>query len=566
MWMGEGLVEAPGKVRGHLLMKSRMITMLAVLALPATLICWLPLTAAAQTPGPLDTDVVDPPNTVYSMGAAAEDPAVERRRAIVPHHRDFLPLAADLSIRMPPVGDQGHLGACAAWAVAYAARSYYTGTRENRNIRLPANLPSPNYVFHLARQKACDDGTNVGRIVEVLKKGALSLADFPYSDRCVPAASQEFVDRAHDFQVRDVKRVDISTPDDIKGQLMRGNPVLIRMFVGTAFEHLRGSAVFTEASPPPDDKNVGWHFMTLVGYDEQKQAFRLINSWSPRWGDRGYAWISYNLLHTRISHAHVLDVGLVTPEPGPVTPAPVRPDPTPVPVTPVPSPEPVTPVAPVTPPPGAPPSESCSRLTLEKRGDQAIISGYVATDEDLKRAKEAVSNTPNAVLGNLFVAPWPQCEALQTLEKLLAAANRPTIDIDPSVNLHGGDTLRIRIGSPAQISYLYVSYIQADGSVVHLVQPSGLVSQPTMANQTLEFGSGEGGKPKFTVSPPFGREMVIAIAARSPLFDHELPRQQTEREYLTALRRALVYKPDPAMPDRELSATIATLQTSARSP
>ncbi len=111
-----------------------------------------------------------------------------------------------------------------------------------------------------------------------------------------------------------------------------------------------------------------------------------------------------------------------------------------------------------------------------------------------------------------------------------------------------------------------MSYIQADGSVVHLVQPSGLVPQPTLPNQILVFGSGEGGKPKFTVSPPFGREMIIAIASRSPLFDHQLPQQQTERDYLTELRKALVYKPVPDMPDRELAATMTTLQTSARSP
>jgi hypothetical protein len=96
------------------------------------------------------------------------------------------------------------------------------------------------------------------------------------------------------------------------------------------------------------------------------------------------------------------------------------------------------------------------------------------------------------------------------------------------------------------------------------VQPSGLVPQPTLPRQALEFGSGEGGKAKFTVSAPFGREMIIAIASRSPLFDHELPQHETERDYLSELRRALIYKPVPDMPDRELAATMTTLQTSAR--
>jgi hypothetical protein len=166
--------------------------------------------------------------------------------------------------------------------------------------------------------------------------------------------------------------------------------------------------------------------------------------------------------------------------------------------------------------------------------------------------------------GNVIVAPWPQCEALQTLEKPLDVADRPSIDIGPSNALHESDPLRIEVRSPTQISFLYVSYIQADGSVVHLVQPAGLVPQPTMPRQTLTFGTGEGGRAKFTVSAPFGREMIIAIASRSPLFDHELSQHQVERDYLSELRRALVYKPDPNMPDRELAATMITLQTSAR--
>jgi len=144
------------------------------------------------------------------------------------------------------------------------------------------------------------------------------------------------------------------------------------------------------------------------------------------------------------------------------------------------------------------------------------------------------------------------------------AADRPTIDIGPRSELRGGDALNIQVRSPSQISYLYVAYIQADGSVVDLVQPGGLVPQPTLARQTLVFGDGQQGRRKFTIRPPFGREMIVAIASRSPLFEHELPAQQTEREYLSELRQALLYKPALDMPDRELSATIKTLQTRAR--
>jgi hypothetical protein len=78
------------------------------------------------------------------------------------------------------------------------------------------------------------------------------------------------------------------------------------------------------------------------------------------------------------------------------------------------------------------------------------------------------------------------------------------------------------------------------------------------------FGDGLENRPKFTIGPPFGPEMIIALASRSPLFDAELPATQTERDYLTALRRALIYKPSPDPPDREVAAAIKMLNTSAR--
>jgi Domain of unknown function (DUF4384)/Papain family cysteine protease len=278
--------------------------------------------------------------------------------------------------------------------------------------------------------------------------------------------------------------------------------VIIRFFVTTAFQKLRNATTFAEPAPPPGDKLTGWHFITLVGYDEHRQAFRLINSWSPRWGDHGYAWLSYDLLKTtRISAAYALDVGPAKPQPIVNVPPPPTPPPSPVPVPPSPQPVPAVQLADLQ-------KLSCARVIVE--------------------------------------------------------ADRPTIDIGPNAELHSGNTLKILIRSPEQISYLYVSYIQADGSVIHLVQPNALVPQPTLPRQTLVFGSGTDGQPKFTVSPPFGREMIIAIASRSPLFDHELPMQQTERDYLSEVRRALLYKPVPVMPDRELAATITTLTTSAR--
>lgn len=517
----------------------------------------------------------DPPDTVYLNGGQATDPAVERTLSMAERFRAFLPVKVDLASRMPAVGNQGNSPSCTAWATAYAARSYYTAKLEGRDINQATNIPSPKYVFHLAREGNCEDGTNIERVAQVLKNGALSLAEYPFTTECAPPAPPALVAKARDFRVRGLRRVDFNRIDNIKGQLAQSNPVIIRLHDSEEFHRHRGAGTFAELPSDPAVKFSGWHAVTAFGYDDGRQALHIMNSWGLGWGDRGVAWVSYDVVKTRVSHAYVLEVS--APPPTPVLAQPPKKQQQAPQTQPIPGLVPATPSTPVLPAPSLPPgpraqlsdlqSLSCARISVQAQGSRNTLTGFVASDADFNLVKSIAANVPNTSLGNIVVAPWPQCEALQTLDRPLAAMDQPRIYIGPTDELRDGDTLRIEIEPPSQISYLYVAYIQADGSVVNLAQPTGLVPQPTLPGRTLVFGDGQGGRTKFTIRRPFGREMIVAIASRSPLFDEaDAPAWQTEREYLTALRRALIYKPSADMPDREVAAAIKMLQTQARQP
>lgn len=60
--------------------------------------------------------------------------------------------------------------------------------------------------------------------------------------------------------------------------------------------------------PDPDGyinatgKRVGRHAYLVVGYDQERQAFRLLNSWGPAWGQLGRAWIRTRDLQLLLSH------------------------------------------------------------------------------------------------------------------------------------------------------------------------------------------------------------------------------------------------------------------------
>ena len=86
-----------------------------------------------------------------------------------------------------------------------------------------------------------------------------------------------------------------------------------------------------------------------------------------------------------------------------------------------------------------------------------------------------------------------------------------------------------------------------------------------MPRSTITFGKGINGI-NFVVAPPFGAELVVVLASRSPLFDKALPTIQLERDYLTAIRKALIYKPDASLPDRDVTASYVLLETRGKQP
>ena len=43
---------------------------------------------------------------------------------------------------------------------------------------------------------------------------------------------------------------------------------------------------------------MGPHAVTIIGYDDSKHAYKVINSWTAVWGDQGCTWIDYTFFTT----------------------------------------------------------------------------------------------------------------------------------------------------------------------------------------------------------------------------------------------------------------------------
>jgi len=353
-------------------------------------------------------------------------------------------------------------------------------------------------------------------------------------------------DRARDFRIGTWLAVNPSNPDQIKGELAQGHPVIISLISRPSFDRLRGDVVYQSKNEPSD----GNHALTVVGYDDTRQAFKVINSWGLRWGARGYGWIGYPTFVKDVRRAYVM-----RPARGenPVPPKPVTPPPIP---KPAPAP------APVPAPQASFDFVKCGLVTAQTGPKGVEVTGFVGTLAELREV-EAKAQAMKAAVVKVSVRQWPQCEALMTLKRGLEAADRPKVRIvrTGDAALEAGAPLVIEVESPATPSFLHVTYIQADGNAVHLVQPETLTLAPTPPKTKRTLGDGRDGGPKFTVSAPFGEESLIVVSSKAPLFADKRPTTETEREFLTALRAAVAARPDPGAPPRAFAADYDAVKT-----
>jgi papain like protease/uncharacterized protein DUF4384 len=484
----------------------------------------------------------------------------------VPRFRAFLPAFKDLSPRFPPPGDQGRQGSCVAWSVGYALRGYYYRQRTQISGSSPSSLFSPAYVYNqLVRTPDCSGGSNIRAALELLRtEGIATLVDFPYDDRsCVRKPTGDIKQRAVSNAIsgyRSFGRAREIRPDDVKGSLLAGDPVEIGMNINQpALSHLRRGQIYDQDGPASFDG----HAMVVTGFDDRIQAFKVINSWGTKWADDGFGWISYRAFTANTLVAFVVnDAGGVTPSPVP------SPLPAPLP-TPAPAPAPLprtTDMTELARMIAARANDfSCARVVLQPTSSNAAtLRGWVATQADLNSLNNMLRTVPAGVqiASEVRSRPWPQCEALMTVSDAVAVSHdmvMATIDHE-GTDYQAGSRLILRVRSPDFASYLYVTYLPASGDAVLLYKPPGIVPQALPPRTVVDLGAG--GDPRvFKVGPPFGAEAVIAIATASPLFTDGIPASATQRDYLTALRKTLLYKPDPNRPDRLVDAKVIALTT-----
>ncbi|WP_194972658.1 C1 family peptidase [Aquiflexum lacus] len=238
-----------------------------------------------------------------------------------------LPYSIDLSEYLPPVGDQGNQNSCVAFAIAYGAQTYYAKkgkdiwTYINNTGQLNYdNIFSPSFVYNQIN-RGVDEGSSYIEALNLLKdQGVCTWSSMPYFDNDFRSSpTQTAKEQAGNFKIeryfRLGERQDLLS--DVKEQLANSHPVIASAI--SDINYLRGGYGNNPNNPyvwttiGSFNPRMG-HAILIVGYDDNRQAFKFLNSYGRRWGNDGFGWINYSIFNGVVKQAFTMKPSFTKPE------------------------------------------------------------------------------------------------------------------------------------------------------------------------------------------------------------------------------------------------------------
>jgi len=197
-----------------------------------------------------------------------------------------LPIKFDLTDYLPTPGKQVR-NDCVAWAIAYSAYSCQIGQERRRKPTDPSDLFSPAFIFD---QLSVDgQALHALQAIHLVRKSGCATNATMNSAGVNP--SMKAMAEAATFRMQRNERAD--TLDEIRTYIYQGYPVVLIIQMGGDF---RSDEVVATPYRWAEERNKidGYHALTAVGYDDDRNAVLVMNSWGTQWKNGGFAWVSYD--------------------------------------------------------------------------------------------------------------------------------------------------------------------------------------------------------------------------------------------------------------------------------
>ena len=182
-------------------------------------------------------------------------------------------------------------------------------------------------------------------------------------------------------------------------------------------------------------------------------------------------------------------------------------------------------------------------------GGSVALSGFAGLPVvDGLRLGVAGIASPNEIDWGVSGVDPVFCPALDALRPTIAgfAAEGPRLGLQMAggrTSLRDGEKVRVRLTMPDFTGWLRVDYIARDKSVLHLYPQLASQKDGIEADVPRTYASGELvdlGHPFWEIGPPYGIDMIIAVASSQPLFSRPRPgNAETADVYLRDLQAAI---------------------------
>lgn len=216
------------------------------------------------------------------------------------------PVPGSFTLQMPPVSSQGSEGSCVAWAVTYARSADQFYKTNASSYSYATNIFSPEFLFNQTKSDAyCSSSTMWMALEFLVKSGVCTWQSMPYSSAngcsLLPSSSQTA--EAANYRIASYSKVYTSDLTALKTLLANKRALVMSLSVDNSFVNAKPGFIWKAYSETPS----ALHAVAVCGYDDAKNAFKIINSWGTTWGDAGYTWIDYNFFKNLASFVYVMN-------------------------------------------------------------------------------------------------------------------------------------------------------------------------------------------------------------------------------------------------------------------
>jgi len=216
------------------------------------------------------------------------------------------PDSVDNSAWFPPAENQWHNN-CSQFSLIYYLKSYLWNKHFQRNPNLPENQFSADFVWNQTIASTSHYSGNISAFVLMSRQGCATTSNFPMQTDQENLPDFEAKESGFNFRSKSFSEIWLSSHDSVsvsgwlnnlKDSLSQGICFSMHIPIFNEIDEVTADDPFYRWNSGMSQTTIlGSHSVIVVGYDDNREAFKIINSWGQDFADNGYFYMTYNWLY-----------------------------------------------------------------------------------------------------------------------------------------------------------------------------------------------------------------------------------------------------------------------------